>query len=136
MDQSVISGVGNIYRAEVLWLTRVSPSLPGRELTRERFDEIWRETVRLMTIGREHDRIVTVDLAALTKPIAKLARAERFNIYKNERCPRCASAIETSTLAGRTVYACGRCQRPEHQPEQKPKQNPKTPRKFSKGVSR
>jgi endonuclease-8 len=124
MDQRVIAGIGNIYRAEVLWLTRVPPALPGRELSRERFDAIWRETIRLMTLGRDMDRIVTTDLAAITKPIEKLTRVERFNIYKNEHCPRCAAAIATTRLAGRTVYACPACQSGE--PEQKPKRRRKS----------
>lgn len=137
MDQSVVAGVGNIYRAEVLWLTRVPPTLPGRELPRERFDAIWHETVRLMTIGRTHDRIVTVDLATVARPIEKLRRDERFNIYKRDRCPRCAGPIATSTMAGRTVYACESCQSPEpriapqQSPEHRPEQKPKQPRKFS-----
>lgn len=130
MDQSVVAGVGNIFRAEVLWLTRVAPALPGRELTRKQFNAIWRETVRLMTIGREHDRIVTVDLATLKKPIDKLGRDERFNIYKATHCPRCGGETATSTLAGRTVYACPNCQ--PNGPEQKPK----TKRKSSKRAGR
>ena len=130
MDQSVVSGVGNIFRAEVLWLTRVPPALPGRELSRKRFDAIWRETVRVMTIGREHDRIVTVDLATLKKPIAKLKRDERFNIYKRAACPRCGTPVAVSTLAGRTLYACPRCQ--SDAPEQQPKQRRKSSRPSSR----
>ena len=123
MDQSVLAGVGNIYRAEVLWKVGLHPKVAGNEVSRETFDAIWRETVRLMTIGRDLDRIVTVDLDEVKKPVGRLRRDERFNIYKLDACRACGSPIERFTLAGRTVYACPSCQRnrPTLGPEQKPK---------------
>ena len=41
MDQAVLAGVGNVYRAEVLFRHRVDPFRPGRELRRRTFDAIW-----------------------------------------------------------------------------------------------
>lgn len=130
MDQSVISGVGNIYRAEVLWLLKVAPMLPGNRLSREAFDAIWSKLVELMHVGMEYDRIITVPLDSIAKPIDKLSRGERFNIYKLDDCPRCGGRIATSTMAGRTVYSCDACQ--PNEPEQEPKIRRKFPARSSR----
>jgi endonuclease-8 len=41
MDQSMIAGVGNIYRAEILFKAGVHPELPASSVSREQFDCIW-----------------------------------------------------------------------------------------------
>ena len=59
MDQSVMSGVGNIYRTELLWCQRIHPLVPGREITRAQFDALWADAVHLLKIGVETGAIVT-----------------------------------------------------------------------------
>jgi endonuclease-8 len=44
MDQKVIAGVGNVYRAEVLF--GLDPLLPGRGLRREQWDAVWADVYR------------------------------------------------------------------------------------------
>lgn len=101
MDQSVIAGVGNIYRSELLWRAELHPRLPGHDLSRPAFDAIWADTQRLMEIGVETGLIITVDGATPKTP-----RARRFNIYKRKTCPRCGGPVTVMTLAGRKAYAC------------------------------
>jgi formamidopyrimidine-DNA glycosylase len=59
MDQSFFCGPGNIYRAEILFKAGVHPNIPGRDITRERFDLIWHHTVALLTRGFECGRSPT-----------------------------------------------------------------------------
>ena len=47
MDQGFFAGVGNIYRAEILFVARVHPSAPGLQLTRDEFDRVWAASVAL-----------------------------------------------------------------------------------------
>ena len=51
MDQTVIAGVGNVYRAEVLFRHGLDPQLPGRGLGRERWDAMWADLVGLLRDG-------------------------------------------------------------------------------------
>jgi endonuclease VIII len=110
MDQAVVSGIGNIYRAELLWLVRLHPRTPGKAVAREQFDRLWADAKRLMELAVRAGRIITTDLKSLGKPASKVLQAERFNVYKKDHCPRCGGAVERYALAGRTVYACGGCQ--------------------------
>ncbi|MDB5328607.1 MAG: nei [Phycisphaerales bacterium] len=110
MDQTVAAGVGNIYRAELLWRIKLHPRMLGKAVTKKQFQAMWKDTVKLMELALKEGRIITTDPKQFKKPASKLATAERFNIYKHDKCPRCGHKIETYALAGRKVYACAGCQ--------------------------
>jgi len=106
MDQKVISGIGNIYRAEILWLRRMDPMTRGCDLSEPDLRGLWDEMRALLQLGVELNAIVTNgDRPKPGEPIT-----ERTNIFAAETCPRCDTAIEKSTLAGRTLYHCPVCQ--------------------------
>ncbi|MFM7140594.1 MAG: Fpg/Nei family DNA glycosylase, partial [Alphaproteobacteria bacterium] len=60
LDQGVFSGIGNVYRAEILFLLGIDPATPARELTRRDFDAIWSKSRELLRLGVAERRIVTV----------------------------------------------------------------------------
>lgn len=105
MDQSVMAGIGNIYRSEILWRQRIDPATPGRDVPREAFDRIWIDGAALLRIGVARNSIVTVDNAA-----ARSRYRERVNIFNKPACPACATAIVRSEVAGRRLFACPACQ--------------------------
>ncbi len=94
LDQSVIAGVGNVLRAEALVRVGVHPSRRAAELDRHAFDRIWRALVDLM--GR------SVDDGSILP--------DGRTVYKQATCRACGTPIESWPLAGRTAYACPRCQ--------------------------
>ena len=106
MDQSVIAGIGNIYRTEILWRQKVHPSLPGKSLDRETFDRLWNDGVKLLQIGVKYNSIITVD--NMTK--SKTRYGERVNIFAKEKCPTCNSDIRRFEMATRRVFCCDTCQ--------------------------
>ena len=57
MDQGFFAGVGNIYRAEILFVSKTNPSLKGVNMTREQFDRVWNASVSLMQSGFQTGRI-------------------------------------------------------------------------------
>lgn len=108
MDQSVIAGIGNIYRSEILWRQHVHPKTPGKSITRAMFDAIWHDAVHLLQIGVENNAIITVSTA---KP-GRTRYRERVNIFGKATCPACAGPIERFELAGRRAFMCAVCQKP------------------------
>ena len=60
MDQTILSGVGNVYRAEVLFRNRIDPHRPGNKLSRRSWQGIWTDLVELMPQGVADNRIDTV----------------------------------------------------------------------------
>lgn len=106
MDQSVVAGIGNIYRSEILWRQKVHPKTPGNQITRVVFDRLWNDAVRLLEIGVNNNAIITVD--GVRKSRSKYG--ERVNIVGKSVCPACAADIQTFMLATRRVFVCVNCQ--------------------------
>jgi endonuclease VIII len=75
LDQSLFAGVGNAYRAEALFRCGIDPRTPGRDITAARFDALYAECRRLLADGRRTGRVMTVDAADLTGPLADAAIA-------------------------------------------------------------
>ncbi|MCY2976229.1 MAG: Fpg/Nei family DNA glycosylase [Planctomycetota bacterium] len=111
LDQSIIAGIGNIYRAEILFLMSVHPTRPSCSFTHEEFDELWKTSVRLLEVGVKYNRIITKSRDESDKPLSKLTSEERLWIYKKEFSPICASATQKWLLGNRQMYACAVCQR-------------------------
>ena len=51
MDQSVMAGIGNIYRSEILWRQSVHPESPGNTIDQKTFNHIWEDARALLNIG-------------------------------------------------------------------------------------
>lgn len=111
LDQSVVAGVGNVYRAEAMFVNRLNPERPGNSLSRDEFDSLWQSVVEMLRLGVKYNRIITADPADIGKPRGRMNRSERLLCYKKELCPRCEAAIETWDLGARKIYACPSCQR-------------------------
>jgi endonuclease-8 len=111
LDQSVIAGVGNVYRAEVLYALKMHPERPGNSLDRREFDQLWDLLQRLLKIGVKYNRIITADPTTVGKAAGRMPREERLLIYKKQDCGQCGRPVEAWKLAARTIYACSECQR-------------------------
>lgn len=111
LNQSVIAGVGNVYRAEILYLLQIHPLFPANRLSRETFDKLWELTGRLLRIGVQHNRIITAGFNEKGQVPRGLKAAERLNVYKRTRCPTCLTPVTTLVLANRKMYACLHCQK-------------------------
>lgn len=111
LDQSVIAGVGNVYRAEVLWTFGIHPTRPGRSLSEEELRAVWSWLVEQLKVGVRRNRIVTVDAAELGKPIHAVRRGEGVAVYHQDVCRRCGGPMATLSVANRRIEACPACQR-------------------------
>jgi endonuclease-8 len=116
MDQSVLAGVGNVYRAELLFRHRLHPLRPGRELTAEQWAAMWADLVALMREGMRKARIDTV---APEHDPARTGRAPRMDrhggeVYVYRRagapCLVCGTTVAATSHAGRNLYWCPTCQ--------------------------
>jgi endonuclease VIII len=107
LDQSIFAGVGNVYRAELLFLTGVHPELPGNALEKPRFEKLWKLARELLQRGVRANRIVTV-----TGATASTRKKEALYVYKQKHCRVCNASIVKTTNATRTMFHCPTCQPP------------------------
>jgi len=113
MDQSVVSGIGNVYRAELLFRARLDPHTPGRDVPEEVVRAIWRDWTRLLAIGVETGQMMTMDdLDAEAYRRAMAHRDDRHWVYHRTGlpCRVCGTAIVMEELGGRKLYWCPSCQ--------------------------
>ena len=112
MDQTVFAGIGNIYRAELLYRARQDPFAAGKTLSKRLLQALWHDAVQLMPDGMVDRRIVTTRPKDRPHPKGKALRGEQHYVYRRhgKPCLVCASTIERRDLAGRTLYWCPTCQ--------------------------
>jgi formamidopyrimidine-DNA glycosylase len=112
MDQQVISGIGNVYRAEILFRHRIPPMLPGRELDRTHAEALWRDLVTLMRAGLRSGRIVTTLPADRDRRTGRVRRDDAHYVYRRTDlpCRICGTPVRMELLAGRKLYWCPSCQ--------------------------
>ncbi len=116
MDQAVVAGVGNVYRAEVLFRHRIHPLRPGRTLRRSQFEAIWADLVELMAEGVRSGRIDTVRPEHTPEAMGREPRRDDHGgevyVYRRhaQPCHVCRATVRTEVLAARNSFWCPRCQ--------------------------
>lgn len=110
LDQRVIAGIGNVYRAEILFACGIDPMLSSKELERADFDCVWETTRAMMRVGERGGKIVTVPRDEAGKPPSKLTGRDRVQVYKREHCRRCGTTVASEQVAARTMWWCPNCQ--------------------------
>lgn len=105
LDQSVIAGIGNVFRAECLFACGLHPSRPAASLTRAEFDRLWATVRVMMRRAVEDGRIVTVDPPA-GQSRTEIPENQARYVYKQASCRRCGAPVASWILGGRTAYAC------------------------------
>ncbi|MBT2368374.1 Fpg/Nei family DNA glycosylase [Streptomyces sp. ISL-10] len=116
MDQKIVAGVGNVYRAEVLFRHGIDPYRAGRDLTRREWDAIWDDLVALMREGVRNNRIDTVRPEHTPEAMGRPPRVDDHGgevyVYRraNLPCHICGGEIRTAGLAARNLFWCPSCQ--------------------------
>ncbi|MER5436801.1 DNA-formamidopyrimidine glycosylase family protein [Streptomyces sp. NPDC002588] len=117
MDQKVIAGVGNVYRAEVLFRHHIDPYRPGKDLTPAEWDAIWADLVALMREGVRNNRIDTVRPQHTPEAMGRPPRVDDHGgevyVYRRHQrpCHLCGDEIRTADLAARNLFWCPTCQK-------------------------
>ncbi|WP_431709471.1 Fpg/Nei family DNA glycosylase [Glutamicibacter uratoxydans] len=113
MNQALISGVGNIYRAEALFRAKVDPQLAANEVSTQAAKKMWWDLVELMEDGVREGKIITTREAD-RDPFGPVWPDNAYYVYQRQglKCRRCSAQVALAEVAGRKLYWCGRCQRP------------------------
>nr|WP_206036800.1 Fpg/Nei family DNA glycosylase [Rhodococcus sp. BL-253-APC-6A1W] len=112
MDQSVIAGVGNVYRAEVLFRHNIHPGRPGRDLTRDEFDALWSDLVELMEVGAQRGRMHVVRTEHDDGMPSYAKDRPRTYVYRRtgEPCRVCGTPVLHKVMGARNLFWCPTCQ--------------------------
>lgn len=116
MDQAVLGGVGNVYRAEVLFRHQIAPMTAGRRIRKVRWDAMWSDLVELMGNGVLSGRIDTVRPEHEPEAMGRPPRADDHGgevyVYRRDGmdCLVCQTPVRKRVVAARNLFWCPTCQ--------------------------
>ncbi len=113
MNQKIVAGIGNVYRAEMLFRARLNPFQPANTLDAEIVRQLWEDWTKLLNIGVETGQMLTMDgLTGKDYQRALAHRADRHWVYHRtgQPCRECGSPIAMDIVATRKLYFCPSCQ--------------------------
>ncbi len=112
MDQSIAAGIGNIYRAELLFRARLNPFVVGKDVSEAKLKAIWKDALPLMKAGMVDRRIITT-LPKDRPSKGKVLKEEAHYVYRRQgrECFVCGTKIMKEEMAGRNLYWCPCCQK-------------------------
>ncbi len=108
MDNAVVTGIGNIYAAETLFASKVSPLRPAAKLTLDECKLIVRHAKRILKLAIKWGGTTVSDYRNVDGSEGKFA--QKLKMYGQENCPVCGTKIAKVVLGGRTSWYCPTCQ--------------------------
>lgn len=113
MEQDVFAGIGNIYRAELLFRARQDPFTAGKDVRPEVLKKMWKEAGPLMRAGMIDRRIVTTLAKHRPHQRGKALKEEAHYVYRRhgKPCFLCGTKVmKQEAFYGRNLYWCPVCQ--------------------------
>ena len=115
LDQTKVTGLGNIYAAEALFLARANPFTPAAEFSRRRVARLRRAILDVLSESIRHGSTLNVDPEDIDGSYYGGAYEGRWRVYdrEGESCPTpsCRARVRRVAHAGRSTYFCPRCQK-------------------------
>lgn len=110
LDQKLVAGLGNVYRAELLFLAGIHPATPAPEVSEHAARALWTLAVEELRAGARTGRIVTVRRGG--RRVTRGGPHDARYVYRRGGlpCHVCATPIATWLLGGRRISHCPTCQ--------------------------
>ena len=111
LDQSIITGIGNIYDDEILFLSKINPNTYGKDLTDKNILDIITNTRTILEKAIEKGG-TTIHTYTSVDGITGMFQQELLVHGKKDMpCPTCKHKIIKTTINGRGTYYCPNCQK-------------------------
>ena len=111
LNQSFLSGVGNIYADEALYLARIHPRTPAARISRSRAEQLHARIQEILRLAIQHrGSSISNHVDACGEP-GGFQQMHAVYGKAGEPCSRCGSPIRRIVLGQRGTHYCARCQR-------------------------
>ena len=111
LDQSIITGIGNIYDDEILFLSHINPHTKASNITKKNCEDIIINTRKVLDHAIELGG-TTIRSFTSEEGVHGLFQNELcIHGKKGEKCPACGTIITKEMIHGRGTYYCKKCQK-------------------------
>lgn len=110
LDQTIISGLGNIYADEVLFDAGISPFKRGKDITIEECEKIKNSSKKIITAAIKDGGTTIRSYTSSLGVTGRFQQHLMVHSKAGEFCSICGTKIEKSFVNGRSTYYCRLCQ--------------------------
>ena len=111
MDQEIISGIGNIYSDEILWLAEINPFKPADKLSGKELKNIWNAMRKILFKALRLRGTSISDYRDTAGKAGGYGKVRLVYQREGEKCSRCGTKIIRKKIAGRSAHFCPKCQK-------------------------
>lgn len=111
LDQSIITGIGNIYADEILFLSNINPLCESKNLTYDQLEKIIRNTRYVLGEAIKMGGTTIRSYQSSEGVHGKFQNNLLVHNHEGEDCPLCGNKISKVKVNGRGTYFCGKCQK-------------------------
>jgi len=108
LDQSIMTGIGNIYANEICFRMRINPKTPGNKLSKRRTAELIKTSQEILDEAIKQGGTTIHSFSA--NGIDGLFQT-KLQVHMQQECPICKGIITKEQVNGRGTYYCKKCQR-------------------------
>ena len=109
LDQSIISGLGNIYVDESLWKSRIHPNSISNKIPKNKIKDLYVNIRTILTRAIQQNGTTIIDFS-VNGESGKYTNELKIYGKENSKCFYCKSNIKKIRVAGRGTYTCVKCQ--------------------------
>ena len=110
MDQSFISGIGNIYAAEILFRSKIDPQRSAQSLTKKEQEILYKKIIEVLRSAIKHGGSSVDDYVRVSGKNGNYSRFHQVYGRVDKSCFICGNLVKRITLGGRGTYYCAKCQ--------------------------
>ncbi len=111
MDQSFISGIGNLYAAEILFNAKIDPGRKACEILDKEKEALFKSMLDILSRAILHGGSSVDDYVRLSGEKGKYKKFHKVYGREGKPCLVCKTPIKRIGQAGRGTYFCPKCQK-------------------------
>lgn len=113
LDQTKVTGLGNIYAAEAMFLARIHPQTPANQVSAQKAKVLHEKIREVLRESIQHGSTLNVDPENIDGSYYGGGYSVGWRVYDQEKkpCVSCAAPIERLKQAGRSTFFCRKCQK-------------------------
>ncbi len=113
LDQTKVTGLGNIYASEAMFLARMNPQTPASKVSAQKAKILFEKIREVLAESIAHGSTLNIDPENIDGSYYGGGYTKGWRVYDQEKkpCVTCETSIERLKQAGRSTYFCPKCQK-------------------------